>query len=116
MKGIIFASLLFALTMAGGAAWASEDDEMRFMQGIVNSVGSNSLVLSEGQRVNLSQATEYFDSQGRPSSIQAIAEGRWLYVEGFIERDGSVTAEKLYSLPGYINKKKRSKYLFMQLP
>lgn len=117
IRGILFAAILFAFTVAGSAVWASEDDaEMRFMQGVINSIGSSSFVLNEGQRVNMSQATEYFDSQGRPSGIQAIAEGRWLYVEGVIERDGSITAEKIYSLPGYISKKKRSKYVFMQLP
>lgn len=111
---VFFIALLLVFTVSGAASAA--DGELRFMQGVVSSQGLTSFVLNEGQRVNMNQATAYYDSHGRESGIQVVAERRWLYVEGAPELDGSITAEKVYSLPGYINKKNRSRYGFMQLP
>lgn len=111
---VFFAALLLAFTVSGAAG--ADDGALRFMQGVVSSHEYSSFVLNESQRVNINQATAYYDSQGRQTGIQVLAELRWLYVEGAPENDGSITAEKVYSLPGYINKKNRSRYGFMQLP
>ncbi|CAG1769112.1 hypothetical protein BAC2_00057 [uncultured bacterium] len=109
-----------ALFLCAQAAWAavdSEDDRERvFMQGVINARGASTLILNEHVRVNLTKETKFFDSRAARSNAKALAQHRWLYVEGVKERDGSVTAEEVYFLPGYVEGKDKSKYGFMQLP
>lgn len=113
--GVFFTALLFLFVTARSVAGADEA-EQRFMQGVISSYGSASVILNETQRVNIGPSTAFYDSRGRDSSLAVLGEARWLYVEGTPEPDGSITAEKLYALPGYINKRNRPKYGFMQLP
>lgn len=112
---VFFIVLVLAFSIAGTAAGEDYGAE-RYMQGVISSFDASSVVLNESQRVNMSEATMYYDSAGRASGIQMIVERRWMYVEGRLETDGSITAEKIYSLPGYVSKKNRAKYAFMQLP
>lgn len=108
-------ALLILVFAASSPAHAGEGAQS-FMQGVVSSFDATSFVLNEGRKVNIDGDTAYFDSRGRQSTIQVIAERKWLYVEGSLEHDGSVTAEKVYALPGYISRQNRHKYEFMQLP
>lgn len=112
--GVFFTALLFLFVTASIAG--ADSAEQKFMQGVISSYGSASVILNETQRVNISQATAFYDSRGKPSSLALLGDTRWLYVEGAPEPDGSITAEKVYALPGYINKRNRPKYGFMQLP
>lgn len=111
-KRVFLAALLAAATAA--PSWAAEG--MRFMQGVVVAQDFSSFVMNEGQRVNFNGATAFHDRRGAPAGIEVISEKRWLYVEGVVEPDNSVTAERIYALPGYIKKKDRSRYEFMNLP
>lgn len=111
--------IIFALLLALAASRhcdGADSGEARFMQGVVSSHDYASFVLNERQSVNVNHATAYYDSRGREASVQAMAERRWVYVEGAPAPDGSITAEKVYFLPGYVNKKNRAGYGFMQLP
>lgn len=112
--GVFFTALIFLFVTASFAV--ADGAEQKFMQGIISSYGSASVVLNETQRVNISPTTAFFDSRGKDSSLAVLSEAKWLYVEGTHEPDGSITAEKIYALPSYINKNNRPKYGFMQLP
>lgn len=112
--GIFCVIALFLFMTASRAAAGGE--EQKFMQGVISSYGSASVILNETQRVNIGPSAAFYDSRGKPSSLAALGEAKWLYVEGTLEPDGSITAEKIYALPGYIKKKNRPKYGFMQLP
>lgn len=108
-----------ALLLCGQAAWAAEATDERervFMQGVINARGVSTLILNEHVKVRLTKDTRYFDAAARKSSVNALEQHKWLYVEGIKERDGSVTAEDVYFLPGFVEKKDKSKYGFMQLP
>jgi len=118
-KTRFLAVALLAMFLGAQAAWGAEavdEREYKFMQGVINARGPGSVVLNETVKVNLTRDTKFFDSRGRKSAQQAITSYKWLYVEGVKERDGSITAEEVYYLPGYISRKDRPKYGFMQLP
>lgn len=115
-KAGVFCAIALFLFMTARPAGAADGEEQKFMQGVISSYGSASVILNETQRVNIGPATAFYDSRGKISSLGMLGETKWLYVEGAIEPDGSITAEKVYALPGYINKKSRPKYGFMQLP
>jgi len=107
---------LFLCGQAAFAADANDERERVFMQGVINARGASTLILNEHVRVRLTKDTRFFDARARKSSVKALQQHKWLYVEGIKERDGSVTAEDVYFLPGFVEKKDKSKYGFMQLP
>jgi len=110
---------LLALFLGVQSAWGAEtedDREYLFIQGIISARTAGGLILNESVKVTLTRDTKYFDSKGRKSALKEMSRHKWLYVEGIKERDASVTAVDVYFLPGYINKKERPKYGFMQLP
>lgn len=115
----LIAVVLLALFLGAGSAWgldAEDDREYLFIQGIISARTAGGLILNESVKVNLAPETKYFDSRGRKSSLKEMSRHRWLYVEGIKERDATVTAVDVYFLPGYISKKERPRYGFMQLP
>ena len=110
---------LLALFLGAQGAWGAEtvdEREYKFMQGVINARTPGSVLLNESVRVNITGNTKFFDAKARKSAPQAITRYKWLYVEGVKERDGSITAEVIYYLPGHISRKDRPKYGFMQLP
>lgn len=118
-RSSIFIVAFMIMFLGGQAAWGADtvdEREYKFMQGIINARGAGSVILNETVKVNLTRDTKFFDSRARRSTLQEMGRYKWLYVEGVKERDGSITAEEVYYLPGYIDRKDRSKYGFMQLP
>ncbi|MBI1910935.1 MAG: hypothetical protein HYS21_02945 [Deltaproteobacteria bacterium] len=116
----IFAICATVLLLAGAQAFALEEEnrtgEYRFLQGVVSSYSSYSFILNERQVINIVHEARFFDSQGRDSGFTNLSENKWVYVEGAPAHDGSITAEKIYFLPGYVSAKHRHKYGFMNLP
>lgn len=116
MERVFAIMMLVAMVVSASAAFAGEEGEERFIQGIVSSYGTSSIVLNERQTVNIKAETRFFDSSGNDSSFYRLSDYKWLYVEGVPGEEGSIDAEKVYFLPKYISGKERYKYEFMQLP
>jgi hypothetical protein len=118
-KTRFFAAALAALFLGAQAAWCAEaidDREYKFMQGVINARGPGVVILNETVKVKLTRDTKFFDSAARKSDLRSMGRYKWLYVEGVKEPDGSITAEEVYYLPGYVSRKEMKKYGFMQLP
>ncbi|MBI2411965.1 MAG: hypothetical protein HYV24_01975 [Deltaproteobacteria bacterium] len=112
----LLAMMMVAMIASASAVFAGEEGEERFIQGIISSYGTSSLVLNERQTINIKAETRFFDSSGNDSSMYRLSEYKWLYVEGTPGEDGSIDAEKIYFLPKYISGKERYRYEYMQIP
>lgn len=119
LNTLIIAALLCLLPVVSRAAGeAVQEDlrEYRFVQGIVTGYSGTSLLVNEGLRVNLKYDTKFFDSQGESVGNYEVKEHKWIYVEGTVNADKSVDAQKIYLLPGRVENKDKKKYPFMQMP
>lgn len=113
---ILFMLLAIVTTATAGAEQYSPDAPMRFVRGVVVGYDGAAIIVNETDRVIVTDRTEFFNSRGKEIQRGPIRVGQWLYLEGYVQEDGSVDAEEVYFLPGNINKKDRSKYPFMKLP
>lgn len=116
MERLLAIMALLAAIVSASAVFAGEEGEERFIQGIISSYGTSSVVLNERQTVNIKPETRFFDSSGNDSSFYRLSDYKWLYVEGAPGEGGSIDAEKIYFLPKYISGKERYKYEYMQIP
>lgn len=118
-KAGFFTAVLFSFFLASPAVGQNADEgekEYRFLQGVISSYGSASVVLNESQRINISHDTRFYDSRGRESGLYGLGDHKWIYVEGTPGPGGGIEAEKIFFLPRYIGKKERTGYGYMQLP
>ena len=90
--------------------------EYRFLQGVISIKRVGHLVVNENQRINLLEETVVKNKKDQLVPLKSLKEGKWVYVEGPLNMDGSMDAEIIYLLPGRISKKERHKYPFMRLP
>ncbi len=90
--------------------------EYRFLQGVISIKGVGHLVVNENQRINLLEETMVKNKKDQLVPLKSLKVGKWVYIEGPLNLDGSVDAEVIYLLPGRISKKGRHKYPFMKLP
>ncbi len=119
IKTVILAALLCFLPVISRAAGDIEPEDLReykFVQGIVTGYSGSALMVNEGLRVNLKYDTKFFDSHGEPAGSYEVRVRKWIYMEGTVNADKSVDAEKIYLLPGRIGDKDKKKYPFMQIP
>ncbi len=119
IKTVILAALLGLLPVISATAGDIEPEDLReyrFVQGIVTGYNGSALMVNEGLRVNLKYDTKFFDSYGGPAGSYEIGKSKWIYVEGTVNVDKSLDAEKIYLLPGHIGNKDKKKYPFMQIP
>lgn len=116
MERLLATMILLAMVVTASAVYAGEEGEERFIQGIVSSYGTSSVILNERQTINIKAETRFFDSSGNDSSFYRLSDYKWLYVEGVPGESGSIDAEKVYFLPKYISGKERYRYEYMQLP
>ncbi len=89
--------------------------EYRFFQGVVSLEKKGYLIINEDKRVNLLKTT-IVRNKKIIIPLKSIKAGKWVYVEGPLNMDGSIDAEIVFLLPGRISKKERHKYPFMKLP
>ena len=90
--------------------------EYRFLQGVISIKRVGHLVVNENQRINLLEETVVKNKKDQLIPLKSLKEGKWVYVEGPLNMDGSMDAEIIYLLPGRISKKERHEYPFMKLP
>ncbi len=119
MERLLAIMVLLAALVSASAVLAGDGEdegEERFIQGIISSYGTSSVVLNERQTINIKPETRFFDSSGNDSSFYRLSDYKWLYVEGAPGEAGSIDAEKIYFLPKYISGKERYRYEYMQIP
>lgn len=119
-KTRIAALALFFLAAAalafGRAAMAEDPRPMKFIHGVVSGYEGQAMLVNEGWRVLRTKDTVVYTAAGKELKGVTIKARQWLYLEGFVNADGSVEAEKIYLLPRHIKGKERKKYPFMNLP
>lgn len=90
--------------------------EYKFLHGVISLDRAGHLIVNEDKRVNLLEETVVKNKKDQIIPLESLKAGKWVYVEGPLNMDGSVDAEVIYLLPGRISKKERHKYPFMKLP
>ena len=90
--------------------------EYRFLHGVISIKRVGYLVVNENQRINLLEETVVKNKKDQPIPLKSLKAGKWVYIEGPLNLDGSIDAEVVYLLPRRISKKERHKYPFMKLP
>ena len=90
--------------------------EYRFLQGVISIKRVGHLVVNENKRINLLEETVVKNKKDQIVPLKSLKAGKWVYIEGPLNPDGSVDAEVIYLLPGRISKRERHKYPFMKLP
>ncbi|GMR04185.1 MAG: hypothetical protein BMS9Abin23_0074 [Thermodesulfobacteriota bacterium] len=91
-----------------------DDREYRFIIGVVNKNQVWGVIVNEGTRVRITSETEVLNSNEKKRSRYSIKEGAWLYVEGPLNYDGFVEAEKVYLLPGPVRSNEYGNYPFIK--
>jgi hypothetical protein len=107
------AALCVALLVYSALIYAQE---YRFLQGVISIERVGHLVVNENQRINILEETVVKNKKDQIVPLKSLKVGKWVYVEGPLNMDGSIDAEIIYLLPGRISKKERHKYPFMKLP
>ncbi len=111
------AALLLTLVLLLFSSVSLADERpQKYLTGIVSGLDGPALVVNERHRVVLSWSTGVWWADNRQAGKYEIDAGRWVYVEGAINSDGSIEAEKIYILPGPAGRKGGRKYDFMQSP
>lgn len=90
--------------------------EYRFLHGVISLDRAGYLIVNEDKRVNLLEETVVKNKKDQIIPLESLKAGKWVYIEGPLDLDGSVDAEVIYLLPRRISKKERHKYPFMKLP
>ncbi len=112
---ILAVLLLAGVLLNHGIAAAEKARPWKFLQGGVTEYTGERIVLNEHQVINLTGNTKVFNSYGQERDLYYLRGHGWLYVEGKLRQDGSIDAERIYLLPGYIERKDRHRYPFLKL-
>ncbi len=73
-------------------------------------------MLNERWTVNLSPDTRVYTQNGKETAPDRLRGHKWIYVEGPLNEYGNIEAQKIYLLPGYVDKDERWKYPFINTP
>ncbi|MCP3677363.1 MAG: hypothetical protein GY721_07180 [Deltaproteobacteria bacterium] len=113
-------ALFVALVSTTSALYAeSEVEDLRrykFLQGHVDVDKGSSFILNEEWTVYISEETTFYNSREKELKRHTLGGHKWIYVEGVLHPDGSIQAQVIYLLPGFVKKKDMQKYPFMQIP
>lgn len=114
-RAILILTFLLAL---GGPCMAGEENEADygFVKGIISRLDGSGIIVNESHKVNITYATRFYEASGRETGSYALGEQKWVYAEGARGPDGSISAEKVYILPGPVGKKGSPRYDFIQSP
>lgn len=113
-KAVLILTFLLAI---GSPCMAGEDGEAYgFVKGIISRLDGSGIIVNESHKVNINYATKFYEASGRETGSYALGEQKWVYAEGAPGPDGSISAEKVYILPGPVGKKGSPRYDFMQSP
>ncbi len=115
---IVVLSLIYISTSVTVFAEDIGDDSVaqRFIQGYVSEDDGSRLVLNETWTIHITEETEFFNRRGKELKQLTLRGHKWIYVEGLLNPDGSIQAQKIYLIPGIVKIKDRRKYPFMQIP
>lgn len=103
--------VLFFMTVFIAAAQGKDDEDSRdykHANGVITESTGSSIVLNETLKVYLGYETKFFDSNGRPIS-NSLEESKCVAIEGSLNPDGSINAEKAYMRPCMVGRKDRLK-------
>ncbi len=108
------ATLLVALMLALPSFAGADSDTYRFILGHVSRDDGRTLIINEDIRLRVNSETKVFNTRGKQISAHTLRGHKWIYAEGEVNEDESVTAESIYLLPGYVNEKVKKKYPFIK--
>ncbi|OGP14327.1 MAG: hypothetical protein A2054_03765 [Deltaproteobacteria bacterium GWA2_55_10] len=108
--------LITAIILVFASVCKAEEKGRRYMTGIVSGLDGAALVVNERHRVVLTYSTGVWWASGMQAGQYDLDTGKWVYVEGAVNTDGSIDAEKIYILPGPAGRKGGRKYDFIQSP
>lgn len=118
--GLLAALVLVLLTATGSPAQEPEERTdprpMEFIQGVVSGYNGNTLIVNEGWRVMVTDETTFYNSRGHEIPPRVVPRKGWIYVEGYPVTENMIRADKIYMLPGYVEKGQRRHYPFIQMP
>ncbi|HEY4707541.1 MAG TPA: DUF5666 domain-containing protein [Thermodesulfobacteriota bacterium] len=110
------AVLITAVILAFSSVSAADERPQRYLTGMVSGLDGAALVVNERHRVVVTYSTGVWWASGKQAGQYDLDAGRWVYVEGAINTDGSIDAQKIYILPGPAGRKGGRKYDFIQSP
>ncbi|MBE9527753.1 MAG: hypothetical protein IME99_00780 [Proteobacteria bacterium] len=108
------AALAVAFLLALPSFVLADSSTYRFVLGSVSRDLGRTLIVNESTRLKVTRDTKVYNSRGREISANTLRGHKWIYAEGPVNEDSSITAESIYLLPGYINDKAKGRYPFIK--
>lgn len=111
-KMLIFvvSSIIILLALAVAA-----EEGLYKNQGSIARIDLSKNTMEVNERIFVwNQNTAFYDDKGFPIDKDKFKPKSWIYVQGTIRRDNTISIEKIYLLPKYVGKKERHLYPFME--
>ena len=113
-KANVYRFVLFTIVLMFIFSAFAQGQEAFKIQGLIMNVDlqKKAMIVNESAFI-WDQNTKFYNDKGSPVTVDKLRAKTWVYIQGVKDSGGKrMTAEKIYTLPKYIDKKEKHLYPF----